>query len=373
MEANDHIKKCPNCNSDNPERAQFCQNCGQKFEILKMRFLPMIGIFLYSLFNADSTLWRTLKHLWIPGKLTKAFFSGERKSYLHPARLFLFSWVLFFAIFTLGDSNIFESEGEYNLIDAHKKRMENREFVIGLLSMRDSLQLADSAIAKMFDHQIAILASSRFDRLETDNIDSVIAFLPTTRNDFKFTILPGHEINVDMDDLVNLDDAELMEKYQINGFFKRLMAGQALKMTRETNFMINYLARGISWMVFFLIPSIAFVLYLLYVYRSHYYVEHLVFTLHCHSFFFVGTILIWLLNYFINFIPSLSGDTWLDLDFLYLILGILGVIYFIVGLKVYYKSRWYGILLKSWILITAYTLFAMGSLILALVIRFLVF
>lgn len=373
MEATDNIKKCPNCKSDNPEQAGFCLNCGQKFENVKLRFLPMLGVFLYSLFNADSTLWRTLKHIWIPGKLTKAFFSGERKSYLHPARLFLFSWVFFFAIFTLGDSNIFEADRGFNLIDAHEKRMENREFVTGLLNLRDSLQFEDTTMAKNLDRQIAILASKRFENLDTDHIDTVIAFLPTTYSGFNFTILPGQNVNLDMDDLVNLNDEELMEKYGIEGFFQKLMAGQALKMTRETNFMLNYLVRGISWMVFFLIPSISFILYLLYIYRSHYYVEHLVFTLHCHSFFFVGTILIWVLNYLINFIPSMDGGTWLDLDFLYIIFAFLAILYPVTGLKVYYDSRWYGILLKSWVLITAYSLLSVSSLVLALIIRFLVF
>ncbi|MDT0630541.1 DUF3667 domain-containing protein [Rubrivirga litoralis] len=78
----------------------YCHACGER------RPRPedeRLGSFLREQFHeatsADGKLWRSLKALFVPGKLTVEYFSGRRGLYVRPIRIFLVANVAFF--FTL--------------------------------------------------------------------------------------------------------------------------------------------------------------------------------------------------------------------------------------------------------------------------------
>ena len=43
-------------------------------------------------------MWRTVRALFVPGKLTVEYFSGRRSLYLRPVRVFLILNILFFFV-----------------------------------------------------------------------------------------------------------------------------------------------------------------------------------------------------------------------------------------------------------------------------------
>lgn len=55
--------------------------------------------------SADGRLWRSLRALAVPGKLTAEYVGGRRGLYLRPVRLFIIGNVLFFLLLTLSGAN----------------------------------------------------------------------------------------------------------------------------------------------------------------------------------------------------------------------------------------------------------------------------
>ena len=78
----------------------YCHACGERQPRPEDESL---GAFLreqaHEVTSADGRMWRSLKALFVPGKLTEEYFAGRRGLYLRPVRLFLVAnVVLFFAL-----------------------------------------------------------------------------------------------------------------------------------------------------------------------------------------------------------------------------------------------------------------------------------
>jgi hypothetical protein len=89
--------RCRNCKA--PVDGRFCANCGQETDLR----LPTLREFAreaagrYVAF--DGRFWRTLFALaFRPGRLTREYFSGRRRRFIRPARLYLFATLVFFAV-----------------------------------------------------------------------------------------------------------------------------------------------------------------------------------------------------------------------------------------------------------------------------------
>lgn len=84
-----HIPYCLNCHYPLAEFDSFCPNCGQKPTDGKVTMHDLLHELTHTLFHVDGKLFSTLKHIFIPGKLTEEFFKGHHKRYAHPIQLFL--------------------------------------------------------------------------------------------------------------------------------------------------------------------------------------------------------------------------------------------------------------------------------------------
>ena len=79
----------PNCQSDLVNLAGFCHNCDQKNTSGRFTVKELFSQFFDNVFNLNSKIFKTLGAVFIPGKLTNAFLSGQRRKYYHPIKLFL--------------------------------------------------------------------------------------------------------------------------------------------------------------------------------------------------------------------------------------------------------------------------------------------
>ena len=84
-----HIPYCLNCHYPLAEFDSFCPNCGQKPTDGKTTMHHLMHEFTHTLFHVDGKLVSTLRHLFVPGKLTEEFFKGHHKRYAHPIQLYL--------------------------------------------------------------------------------------------------------------------------------------------------------------------------------------------------------------------------------------------------------------------------------------------
>ncbi len=88
---------CRNCGAIAP--GNFCAQCGQETRVA----LPTLREFMREatgkIVSFDGRMWRTLYALaFRPGALTKAFLAGRRRYYVRPARLFLAMSLILFAV-----------------------------------------------------------------------------------------------------------------------------------------------------------------------------------------------------------------------------------------------------------------------------------
>jgi len=85
---------CRNCGSGAP--GAYCPACGQETALHP----PSAGEFLHEFVGhyvaLEGKLWRTLKALASPGKLTVEYFEGRRRQYVVPLRLYLTASLVFF-------------------------------------------------------------------------------------------------------------------------------------------------------------------------------------------------------------------------------------------------------------------------------------
>jgi quinol monooxygenase YgiN len=95
-----------------------------------------------------------------------------------------------------------------------------------------------------------------------------------------------NEWAVDAEGYPFLDDPELQDR----------LVRQVVKIQEEPGLLVVAMARELPTMMLVFLPVLAFVLQLLYPIAGHRYVEHLIFSIHYHSFFFLQIILVMLLG-----------------------------------------------------------------------------
>ncbi len=96
-----HYPNCLNCHHELAEHYNFCPNCGQHPTDGKISFGHLFLEFFEDLAHLDGKLIATLRHVFIPGKLTEEFFKGRHKSYAAPLQLFFVLGGLFFVLISV--------------------------------------------------------------------------------------------------------------------------------------------------------------------------------------------------------------------------------------------------------------------------------
>ncbi|MDT8998673.1 zinc ribbon domain-containing protein [Paucibacter sp. APW11] len=81
---------CPNCDQPLLQAEQrFCGHCGQETRVRAPTLLEFLQQFGGAYFSTEGALWRSLKLLLLPGALTLEYFRGRRRHYVLPLRLYL--------------------------------------------------------------------------------------------------------------------------------------------------------------------------------------------------------------------------------------------------------------------------------------------
>lgn len=263
-------KSCINCNQPLKITDNFCPECGQSTTNklnLKVLFSDLIGNYL----SFDARFFKTIIPLLIkPGFVAKAFVNGKRKTYLHPAKIYLFISVLFFFVLSIKTSS-FRSEINENVFD---EISEN-------ININDSIK-SDSLV---IDTNITPHTS-----LGLDSVSNIKAPPNTDGNYSKY---------LNSDNFVVRQIGKILQKKGFNLF--------------DTFFGM------ISIAIFLLVPIYAFFLNLLF-FKNYTFTQHLVFSLYLFAFGFLISILYLSLynlddNSYITLIISLLFLTYLSFSF----------------------------------------------------------
>lgn len=310
-------KYCLNCEKVIGNEMKFCSYCGQKNSNGKVNVLTYFTDLFSLVFNIEGKLFTTLTDIFIPGKLTVKYFKGKRLGYFHPLRLFLVLAALLLAAISF----------------SLKDNLDN----IGLIESNNIKKFTTIEIAKKIDvfnqENCTLYDSLLYARIENFRYDilgdyeNVSANLDDINIDFG-----GEEIHLKGYDIVKYNAEEIIEKNNIEGFWGQFFVKQGVKFFKNIDGFVTYIISNSLWLALLMMPFLAIILKIFYF--KKYYIEHLVFSLHTHSFIFLILTLSLLLNYF------LGTDVFLGLLFIAV------TIYFLLSLKNYYRQSWRITLLK---------------------------
>ena len=314
-------KICQNCNIENKSPFQYCSNCGQKNTDGKITFSELWSEFKDAVFNIDSRTWRTIKNLFIPGRLTVEYFSGKHRRYVHPLRLLIVTSIL--AIIAMSFQGFQSSTNHsYDIQERIFKNYE-RQRVYRILK-----KITDNTNAVFPEEQTKVIT----DTILNTMVDSMKVLLFESSNKYanKYGDQYGDTININhyasfgnespemisKRDFLYMEEAELVAVYKKEaGILERLFFKQKVKHIKDESKIFATIIGNITWSVLLMMPCLALVLYLLYIRHHYFYIEHLIFAFHFQSFsFLVLTISIIGLNIFPYWIfLALIGIIWVYL------------------------------------------------------------
>ena len=106
MNSAEHQTTSPNvdgdscCNCGTVLQGKYCHLCGQRKRHLRPKLQEFLGVLWEDLVAVDARLLRSLKGLFLPGKLTTEWLAGRQQQHLNPGRLFGFVVLVFALYFT---------------------------------------------------------------------------------------------------------------------------------------------------------------------------------------------------------------------------------------------------------------------------------
>ena len=275
MSEQEEIYICPNCKKENPDKAKYCLNCGQKIRPLRVKIWEFISEFMDAIFNIDNRFFKTIIYLFIPAKLTNAYFRGERQKFYHPLRIYVVLIIIFFAILSfLGVENVIKvGDSVFNINTNIGDDAFSNEQLVSLNSMLDSLSDTNPGIK---DFQETFNENFIEEKSFTDSIENLKKSGNELRLISKGITISAHELlEADIDSVVGSKNLDL--------WIDKLILRQILKGARDIDSLNSFIYANLTWLFIALIPLFAIVLKFFYLRRNRYYLEHVVFLLHLFS------------------------------------------------------------------------------------------
>jgi hypothetical protein len=270
------IGTCRNCGHYLPPSSLYCPQCGQKDTDGRLTFGQLMQEFLANLLNLDSKIFRTLGALCRPGKLTVEYFLGKHARYYHPVRLFIVAAGLLTAMVTITVSKAME--GDSTEFDRKKQLHQEKLFYnrMDSISQRVRREFPQQKVGEALDTMKQRFVGAK-DFAAADSFEV---------ND-PFGLMEKKNKKVAMDDMMDLTEDRLIEKYKIEGFWQKLVFRQNIRIGKSQTGFLVYMLGNILWMMLVMMPMLALVLKLLYIRRGYLYFEHLIFSFHTHTFVFL--------------------------------------------------------------------------------------
>jgi len=265
----------PDClNCGNRLRGQYCGICGQRARNRLISLWGLISEAFGDILELDSRLWRTLIPLLLrPGRLTRDYLEGRRARYMPPFRTYLVLSLIFFVVAFFDPRDdlglLFEPEPEptpEEIAEEDAEAAEARQEILDELAEEGIIVGANipDGDAKPVAEQIADAADERSSGFNIQIDDDTGA------------------CNVDGGDL-----SDLPEWFKIRFTPERLERVCERVTADKGKTFLGLLLDNIPVALIVLLPLMALVLKVLYPLSRRYFVEHLLFFVHYHAFFFL--------------------------------------------------------------------------------------
>ena len=269
---------CLNCGTE--LLGQYCGNCGQRASSRLISLWELTRDAFGDLLELDSRLWRTLIPLLIrPGQLTKDYLEGRRARYMPPFRMYLVLSVVFFvvAFFDPRDdlSLLFEPEARPTAEETDAVAEESD--VVAAESLEEAEEKIDQLVAegRLSEEQ------ARKAREAVDEGTNFTFYGDDSEGGFnvQYDKETGKCTASGQDQLPEWIRKRLTPE-RLEGICERVAADEGKNLG-------GLLLDNIPVALIVLLPFMALVLKGLYPLSRRYFVEHLLFFVHFHAFFFL--------------------------------------------------------------------------------------
>jgi len=316
--------QCLNCGTG--LKGPFCYYCGQPDRNF-MRFFPaLLRDLMEDLLDLDSRFIRTIKPLLFkPGCLTRDYMNGRRFRYAPPMRLYIFSSIAFFLLAAFLSS------------DAIKiKDIENNDGIIHF-----STNSTDAELEELGE----VISTLPLDTQKQIESAQIIAEEPD--EEANKTLFEAGDISFN-DEPWNRETNPVAINWLpdwINDRINDEIEGspqKAEQINDNPNLIVDKIFDILPATMFILLPVVALIFKFWYLFAKRYYVEHLIFSLHNHSFIFVSLIVLLL--------AGLTGDLFgangytkaaTGIEWLVSIFSIWIPLYLLISLRVVYQQNWW--------------------------------
>ena len=335
---------CRNCGAS--LHGEYCAYCGQQNKPVVRFFPTLLAEAFEGLFAFDSKTYRSLWYLFTrPAFLTREYLSGRRVRYLAPMRLFIIFLLAF--LFTISLELFLNSLG----FDIGQQIDDSEQPLLEELETEFSAAIEETANELSTDpDEEAVGGQAVFERTaDLDEFRSGVSEL-----------------------LANLTVPFLSE--QNNQQFVALLQERAAinieTISDDPSDFFNGLLENVPALLLLMMPVLALLQKLFYLGSGKYYVEHLVLTVHNHSFLFMFFILAFLLDaiVWLNFsiLPAIAG-------FLRSLLNLWVVIYLYLSLRRFFDQGYFITGIKFLTISISYGAFLIIGVLLFMLIGFFVY
>lgn len=290
--------ECLNCGHPLDLSDKYCPNCSQANSVKKLTLRDFFEEFFSNILSYDSKLFQTLAALFLrPGRITRQYINGKRLSYTNPFRFLLSLAIIYFLL--MGFNGEFKSLDKFgngnspytpNITDQiNAIEFDNEAEKEELLSTLDSLQI-NSFIQDRVSKRDSIILSdpstyfhSLTDSSFLDRYTSKVQFFQTT---------------LKKDTIYSFDDAS--KKYKLSANTENRTAfsisRSLVEIEQRPGTFMNAFISKLPFATFFFLPFFSVFVWLVYIRKKYTYTDHLIFSFHNQSFFFILLIISYLIN-----------------------------------------------------------------------------
>src|SRR5438445_3654892 len=324
------LTHCENCGAE--LQGHWCPQCGQPAIEYRRSFRHVVADLLNEFLNWDSKFFTTIALLILkPWRLTNEFLAGKRVRYVNPLRLYLLASILFFFAVNYATKGVKFEPG--------KLEPKDRAELEAQLKNEDLPPAAREKLAALLRESSPSPASEPSTNTPSpvpSGSPNASPSSPAPEND---THNKQYGKIGERPFAVFDADAKTSTPFErwIEGRAKEKMGEHGTKM----GLFISTLLSNLPYMMLCCIPLFAFVLKVLYIRRHTFYIDHLIYALHIHTFFYAGIMLIVLATIGLNrFAPSAIAG------WLIALLWIAFVTQIFLSIRYVYRQGWFFSIFK---------------------------
>ena len=330
------LTHCENCGAE--LQGHWCAQCGQPAIEYRRSFRHVVADLLNEFLNWDSKFFTTIALLILkPWRLTNEFLAGKRVRYANPLRLYLLASILFFFAVNYGTRGLKFEPGKLEPKDRAELESELKD--------ADLPPAAREKLQELLQESSPSPAPSATTEARPP---TAVSLSPTPSAAANPTSpQPATGANEQKKDygkigerpFVVFDETKSTTPFEhwIEARAKEKMGEKGTKM----GLFISTLFSNLPYMMLCCIPLFAFVLKVLYIRRHIFYIDHLVYALHIHTFAYTAIMLIVLATIGLNRVASGLVAGWMIA-----LLWIAFVTQILLSIRYVYRQGWFFSIFK---------------------------